>query len=514
MERMAVPQWSPIAEPDDWGAFAQLIADEVAARGWTVDLAEGWAYDGDVQFGLFNVAGKCRQVERALWPEVVSEHFASIAATAARSALADVPGFTNADEARASMKARLVSDAYKQDTGADLLELRVAEDLVAVVAYDLPENVMLPERADVLRYGDERELLELALRQAREEPGLALVQHELNGAPLYVLTGESFFTATHALWADRFSEQPAELGTLVGVPTRHMVVAHPIRDRGALTVIAKMLQLVPAPSTTGPGSLSDGLYWLLDGRMERLETWIDEQGPHPRPHRASRACSRRWPASAPDPERCRADSVAALAPYGFALPPHFPLLGDEDVGAQRPLEQVVARAQALVACQRGARRVAGEGPARARRAWPRSAGSARPSGRSWTIPPTTRRAAADLARRGPVRADVGLGGGGRIAAGGQSSASARSSWARSIRSRRCRRRRRCTTRHGRGAAGPVLLRALGRAREPPQGRVRPRRPTRSSAARSRAPARARADSRPPRSADDVSAGHLGPDRRT
>lgn len=52
--------------------------------------------------------------------------------------------------------------------------------------------------------------------------------------------------------------------------------------------------------------------------------------------------------SGPDPERRRADSVAALAPYGFALPPQLPLLGDEDVGAHRPLEQVVARAQALV----------------------------------------------------------------------------------------------------------------------------------------------------------------------
>ena len=95
-----------------------------------------------------------------------------------------------------------------------------------------------------------------------------------------MLTGESFFTATHALWADRFSEQPAEFGTLVGVPTRHTVVAHPIRDRGALTVIAQMLQLVARSFNDGPGSLSDGLYWLLDGRLERLETWIDEQGPH------------------------------------------------------------------------------------------------------------------------------------------------------------------------------------------------------------------------------------------
>ena len=56
-----------------------------------------------------------RQVERALWPEVLSEHFASIAATAARSALGDVPGFRNADEARAAMKARLLTDAYKTE---------------------------------------------------------------------------------------------------------------------------------------------------------------------------------------------------------------------------------------------------------------------------------------------------------------------------------------------------------------------------------------------------------------
>jgi hypothetical protein len=271
---MGAPPWSPIVE--EWDAFAQLIGDEVAARGWTVDLDEGWAFDGGAQFGLFNVAGKCRQVEQALWPEVVSEHFASIAATAARP----FPGFRNTGEARAAMKARLLPDAFKEDVGADLLELRVAEDLVVAVAYDLPENVMLPERAEALQYGAERELIELALRRAREEPGLQLEEHELHGAPLYVLTGESFFTATHALWADRFAEPEAELGTLVGVPTRHIVVAHPIRDRATLTVMPKLLQLVERYYADGPGSLSDRLYWLSEGRMERLETWIDDQGPH------------------------------------------------------------------------------------------------------------------------------------------------------------------------------------------------------------------------------------------
>ena len=108
-----------------------------------------------------------------------------------------------------------------------------------------------------------------------------------------MLTGESFFTATHALWADRFSGPEAEFGTLVGVPTRHIVVAHPIRDRIALTVMAKMLQLVERYFNDGPGSLSDSLYWLADGRMERLKTGSTTKARTCRRRPGSPACSRR-----------------------------------------------------------------------------------------------------------------------------------------------------------------------------------------------------------------------------
>ena len=52
---------------------------------------------------------------------------------------------------------------------------------------------------------------------------------------------------------------------------------------------------------------------------------------------------RRW-----DAEAARAASRETLKPYGFELPPHFPLLGDEELDGHRPLEEVLARAQALV----------------------------------------------------------------------------------------------------------------------------------------------------------------------
>jgi hypothetical protein len=49
-----------------------------------------------------------------------------------------------------------------------------------------------------------------------------------------------------------------------------------------------------------------------------------------------------------DAEAARAASVEALKPFGIELPPHFPLLGDEELDGHRPLPEVLARAQALV----------------------------------------------------------------------------------------------------------------------------------------------------------------------
>ena len=53
--------------------------------------------------------------------------------------------------------------------------------------------------------------------------------------------------------------------------------------------MAKPLQLVERYFDDGPGSLDDSLAtWLSEGRLERLETWIDEQGPHLSPLAAVR----------------------------------------------------------------------------------------------------------------------------------------------------------------------------------------------------------------------------------
>lgn len=284
--RAEIPEWSPLSDPDDWQAFSALATEACAARGWNLDLEEGWATDGQAEFGLFNLAGKCGQAPREEWPAVVDDHFTAIAAMAERDADGGRAKFADADAARAVLKARLVTDDFFGGDGRERLQRRVAEDLVLVAAYDLPDSVEIPEREDMLQWGDAEELLELAVSQTRAEPGLELERHEIPGpgdepsSPLFALSGDSFFTASHAIWAAEFDPPESPHGTLVSVPVRNLVLAHPIRDGRVLGMIAPMLELTSRYYAEGPGSLSPSVYWLREERMERLNAWIDEDGPH------------------------------------------------------------------------------------------------------------------------------------------------------------------------------------------------------------------------------------------
>jgi hypothetical protein len=115
----------------------------------------------------------------------------------------------------------------------------------------------------------------------RTEPGLTLDRHEVQigkaVAPLFVLHGESFFTATHALWADEFDPPRAPYGTLVAVPTHNAVLAHPIRDARVLGVIEPMLELARSAADQGHEPVSTRLFWLREGRLEAVDATTEFQ---------------------------------------------------------------------------------------------------------------------------------------------------------------------------------------------------------------------------------------------
>jgi hypothetical protein len=269
------PEWVPFTDDDDWRVFSALVSAEAAARGWQLDLEVGFAQDDVNRYGLFNPALACQERPRDEWPGAVHAHFEAVVATDLER------HFAGPEEGRASLKARLLEDAYFHDVPVEGLWRRVADELRLVLAYDLPQAVTIPAAEEVRELGADDELFALALAQTRAEPGLELARHEFpeGGVPLFVLEGDSYFVSTHALWADELDPPASEHGTLVAVPSRHVLLVHPIRDAGAITALTHLLELGQRLSR-GPGALSEAVYWLRDGALERLDAWVDEDGAH------------------------------------------------------------------------------------------------------------------------------------------------------------------------------------------------------------------------------------------
>ena len=111
-----------------------------------------WGGDEDEALGLTNLAQLCRASAPGTYPEVIGAHFDALVAGRGDRALAGRLGH-DLTAARPVLRLRL----YSRDTfvdGADQFVLRdVADDLTAVLCYDLPSNVVTVTGDTLPRWG-------------------------------------------------------------------------------------------------------------------------------------------------------------------------------------------------------------------------------------------------------------------------------------------------------------------------------------------------------------------------
>lgn len=276
-KRRGVPDWAVFFTDAQWREFERVVRAEITPRGISGDIRNGQLTYGKAKYGLGNLAQMCHAEPRQEeWPAIVARHF---------QITDDLP-----DGISGTPKVRLVDDQFMAQLPGEYVTRRVAEDLMLVLSWDLPEQVMTPSLEEVLEHGEPNVLFADAIEHTRTDPDLELERLEIPAgdetAELLVLNGPSFFTATHVLWADELDPPAPEHGMLVAVPNRHTVLAHAIRDPSVLGVIGPLLTLAQRLEQEGPGSISPHLYWLRDGELERLDAWIDDEGLHVAPSEA------------------------------------------------------------------------------------------------------------------------------------------------------------------------------------------------------------------------------------
>lgn len=270
-------QWAGPLEGEELDAFVRDLRADMDRRGWRHEIGTDALQVTEPEqrvLGLHNLAQEYRLVRAAGGDAAaaIRTHFDNLLSADSQELPADF------ETVRPQLRMRLVAPDYVADVPAPPLARVLADDLIAVLAVDTPTAVHLPGREEVERWGrEESELWEAALVGVRREKGLATRVHEIDGARITTLTGDSFYTATWALWAGELDPPAADHGALVAVPHRHAVLVHALRDVTALRALQHMPVMAESLYREGPGSISPSLYWLRGTDFERLTTVVTEK---------------------------------------------------------------------------------------------------------------------------------------------------------------------------------------------------------------------------------------------
>jgi hypothetical protein len=258
------PTWASFFGAEGWARFVAAIVHDLAQRGikYTLDAEDGCVRlaDGSV-LGLSNLALMCfREHSLDRWPEIVAYHVGMAIGpgdTLITEALAK-----DFDQARRTMKLRLWGrESLPQ---VPLIAWDIADDLVAVLTFDLPQTLVSVRREDATAWGVSKdELWRTAMANVHAEGLLPAPALETgNGAEVWVIDGETtFFAASHVLFLEAYGAAASPYGAIVAVPRRHLVLFHPIIDLRIIDAVSSMLAVVPWMFREGPGSITSSLYW-------------------------------------------------------------------------------------------------------------------------------------------------------------------------------------------------------------------------------------------------------------
>lgn len=253
------PPWAPFLGAEGASWFLFIVSEELTRRGvrHRIDPYDGVVHvEGDYVLGLMNLAQMCGQAPRDRWLSLIAHHL--------RVALEqrESPTIAAFDQARELVKLRLW-ERSAIPTATHLVGWDIADDLVAVLTYDLPETLMSVKTEDAARWPVTRdELWRIALKNTREGRLIAPRTITIEGGLSLVLLEDNarYFAASHALFFEEYNVNGAH-GAIVAVPRRHTILAHDIVDLRITKAIGAMATLIARMWQEGPGSTSPSLYW-------------------------------------------------------------------------------------------------------------------------------------------------------------------------------------------------------------------------------------------------------------
>ena len=281
-ENIVVPEWANFFTSSEYQKFIDLVTDYFKTQGEKIVIEDGVAIipgkeKGYGQYGLQNISQRCRQYEQKDWKELVFGHF-----DAMYQGEKFMEEFNKKvdhyEQIKQYLGVRIYNTEYqKLAQKIEPVKRDVAEDVVAMLVYDLPTTVMNLQAEHPAKWGKTiDELFEVGLKNIRDNYEVDFKVNDSPGFPIWFATSEHFFTLNVALEMERYSHVVGKQGALVGLPNRHTAVFHPINNLDVVKAVNVMIPVINRMYNEGPGSVSPNLYWYINGDFIQIPYKLTE----------------------------------------------------------------------------------------------------------------------------------------------------------------------------------------------------------------------------------------------
>lgn len=262
-----IPEWGRLFDEAAYAVFHAAVRAELDARGEMFELRDDYVRLAGWDLPLLPLAQRCAGAPRAAWRGRVRDE---LDRRIAEERLGRELDAVRGDFAKARPKLKLRVQR-KETLGPGAISAAIAGDLHAVLVLDLPSFVTPVRVADLSAW--ERpapELVALALTNVKEQERVELNPLEIASARIFAVSGRSVFVATLGLAADELLGAATPFGSLVAMPSAHILLCHSIADARSLRVLPGIAAGALQAFESGPAPLSPDVFWKRADRFVAL----------------------------------------------------------------------------------------------------------------------------------------------------------------------------------------------------------------------------------------------------
>jgi hypothetical protein len=260
-----LPAWARIFDAPAYQSFVEAVREELAARGEPFELFDDHARLTGWDLPLLPLAQECATVPPAEWRGRVR---ALLERRSAEEKLGRELDAVRGDFAKAR---RILKVRVQRGAGASEIGAAVAGGLHAVLVLDLPSFVTPVRPADLASWErPAEELVALALANVKAQEQVELKPIEVAGARIFAVSGASPFVATLGLAAEDLLGPAGPFGSLIAMPSSHILLCHAIAGQSSLKALEAMAAGSLQAFESGPAPLSPDLLWKSGDRFVAL----------------------------------------------------------------------------------------------------------------------------------------------------------------------------------------------------------------------------------------------------